>query len=322
MDIYQSSTEYLAKFSLFCSWPELYSLFTHISGRRPREWYLPVGACEAVGGSVEQAIPAVAAVACAQTAILLIDDMLDEDPRGEYRRAGAARTANYAAALQAIGAEALGSAGRPHTSLAALESFNQALLAVAFGQHLDAQNLSDENAYWQVVRHKSAAFFGMCLHLGALLGKATGETARLVRQIGQLYGEMIQIHDDLNDTLDTPASPDWLQGRMPLPILFAQCADHPERGRFMELRLQVSEEEALLEAQDILIRCGAVSFCVDQLLRRRQAAQQVLQAANLARPEWVVILLEEVVAPVWKLFDALGAGPLRVPVPNRAGEAV
>ena len=46
-------------------------------------------ACEAVGGSTTQSLPALVAVACSHIGIVLVDDMLDADPRGEHLRAGA-----------------------------------------------------------------------------------------------------------------------------------------------------------------------------------------------------------------------------------------
>ena len=117
---------------------------------------------------------------------------------------------------------------------------------------------------------------------------------------------MIQIHDDLTDTMAVPANSDWLQGRSPLPILFAKSVDHPERSRFLELLRKVSDEGALCAAQEILIRCGAVSYCVDQLLRKHQTAQDMLATVSLPRREVLDVLLEEVVAPVWQLFEAVG----------------
>jgi hypothetical protein len=66
---------------------------------------------------------------------------------------------------------------------------------------------------------------------------------------------------------------------------------------------------ALQEAQEILIRCGAVSYCVDQLIRRHQAAQDILNKTPLANKEAVDSLIEDVIAPVWKLFETLEISP-------------
>jgi geranylgeranyl pyrophosphate synthase len=186
-------------------------------------------------------------------------------------------------------------------------------LTTALGQFWDVQPPADESAYWRIVRTKSSPFFGAALHLGALFGGASEGVAAKLERVGSLYGEMIQIHDDLSDTLASPAGPDWIEGRSPLPILFAESVDHPDRSRFLKLRQETADEGALREAQEILIRCGAVSYCVDQLLRRNQAAQEALREIALVRPGLIESLLEELVAPVWKLFDGLEVSPPVVP---------
>jgi hypothetical protein len=60
------------------------------------DWQLRVLAGGASGGSIEQAIPAAAAIACLRISIILVDDLLDADPRGEHHRVGAPTTANLA----------------------------------------------------------------------------------------------------------------------------------------------------------------------------------------------------------------------------------
>lgn len=74
----------------------------------------------------------------------------------------------------------------------------------------------------------------------------------------------------------------------------------------MQLYQKVSVEDALKEAQEILIRCGAVSFCVDQLLRRHQAAQDILDKTPLPNKGMVDSVIEAVIAPEHRLFDTLG----------------
>src|SRR5687767_4073055 len=120
---------------------------------------------------------------------------------------------------------------------------------------------------------------------------------------------MIQIHDDLNDTMAVPANSDWLQGRKPLPILYAQSVQHPQRARFMELYQNISAENALQEAQEILIRCGAVSYCVDQLLRRHQATRAILDETPLRNKAIVDSVIATIIAPVERLFNMLGVSP-------------
>ena len=306
MDIFEQVINYFLNTPRVDSWEEMRTLFRRIASRRPDHWLLPVRACEAVGGTPDQAIPAAAAFACSHISIILVDDMLDSDPRGEYRRIGAPVAANLACAFQSAGLTALTQCTiEAESKLMALANLNQMILTTALGQYWDIQLPADEAAYWRIVRTKSSPFFGAALYIGALLGGASEEIANGLKKLGNLYGELIQIHDDLNDTLAVPANPDWIQGRLPLPILFAQTVEYTERARFLELRQEITDDGALLEAQDILIRCGAVSYCVDQILRRQKTAQGILAALALPRRDVLDALIEEVIAPVRKLFDAV-----------------
>lgn len=314
MDIYQSTVDYLLTFPIFDTWHELKTILQDSAAGRPHDWQLPVIACQAVGAPPERAIPACAALACMQISIILADDMLDDDPRGEFHRIGYGRASNIAIAFQAAGMEALlASRANPSVRLETLNSLDQMMLTTAHGQELDVQNPADEIAYWRVVENKSAPFYGCALHLGALLGECSDETAKTLEQLGRCYGEMIQIHDDLNDTMAVPANTDWVQGRHPLPILFAMTVEHPKQARFLELYQNISHENALQEAQEILIQCGAISYCVDQLVRRHQTARNILNRALIPHKEITEILMDEVITPVWKLFETLGVS-LEVPL--------
>ena len=307
MDIYTLTLNFLFDLPVFKLWPELKIFLEVTATKQPRDWQLPVLACEAVSSQDEQIVPAAAAIGCMQIGIILIDDMLDEDPRGEYHRIGEGSAANLAAALQAAGMEAICQSNASIVAkLDAVRSLNQMMLTTALGQHMDAQNPQDEDAYWKLVRTKSSPFFGAALHVGALFGGADPELAAQIEKFGHLYGEMIQIHDDLNDTMETPANPDWIQDRASLPILFAQVVDHPDRERFLELRQSIPDPDALTEAQTILIRCGAVSYGIDQILRRYQEARNILESAPLAHPDKLESLLVDIVDPVKNLFLEIG----------------
>jgi octaprenyl-diphosphate synthase len=310
MDIYQRIVDYLLTLPIFDSWDEMRAILQRIAFTYPRDWQLPIIACQAISEYAEKAIPASAALACAQISIIVVDDMLDDDPRGEYHRIGSSRASNFALAFQAASIDALArSSAGSSVRFAAMDSLNHMMLTTAHGQELDVQNPADEASYWRVVENKSAPFYGCAIHLGALLAEATQDVTKNLEKLGRLYGEMIQIHDDLNDTMAVPANPDWLQRRKPLPILFALTVEHSDRTRFIELYENILSENALKEAQEILIRCGAVSYCVDQLIRKHQIAQDILNKTPLANKRVVDSLIEGVIGPVWKLFETLGISP-------------
>lgn len=313
MDTYQQISDSSQRIPVFNNWDEIRALFCEIASGRPYHWSLPILACEAVGGTPEQALPTALAIACSHISIILVDDMLDSDARGEYRRLGMPVTANMALAFQAAALEGI-IVGDMETDakLSILSSLNNMLLTTAFGQYLDTQPHTDEKLYWQIVKTKSSPFFSSALQIGALVGGSASGMAQRLGELGGIYGEMIPIHDDLNDVMAIPANPDWTQGRSSLPILFARLVEHPERARFLELCKNISDEGALEEAQNILSQCGAVSFCVDQLLRRHEKACEILAHTPIVRRNKLENLFEEVIAPVQKLFQAIGE-----PLPKR-----
>jgi geranylgeranyl diphosphate synthase type I len=306
MSLYTETFVYLSTLRAVAEWDELKTLLQHAISNQPRHWRLPALACEAVGGDSSQAVPAVAALGCLHLAIVLIDDMLDADPKGEHLRLGPASTSNLASALQAAGLEAITSSNAcPEVQSAVQNKLNQMLLMTALGQHWDSLNPQDEESYWRVVRAKSSPFFGAALYAGARMGGASAETSAELEKIGHLYGALIQLHDDLNDVMEIPANPDWQQGRSPLPLLFAQVIPHREQARFQQLRQQVSDPDILVEAQEILIRSGAISYTVDQLLDRHQQAEALLNRVELVHMDAIRNLIDETVRPVARLFEQI-----------------
>ena len=288
-------------------WPEMADVFERSVDRPRAKWEFPLLACRAVGGEVSVAIPGAAASACMQLSLVLVDDMLDEDPRGIHHELGTAAAANMAYAFQAAAFRVIeGAPVAADRRSAVYASMARASLAGALGQYLDAQNLSGEDDYWRVVQSKSASFFGAAFHIGALLGQAPLAIAGRVRDFGLLIGEIIQIYDDLIDALASPASPDWRQGRNNLAILYALTADHPDRTQFRALLSQVDDACALETAQRILVRCGSVSYCAFQVIERYQAGQRLLDSTPLADPAPLAHLLESQREPLRKLLESAG----------------
>ena len=275
--------------------------------QKPRHWQLPILACQAVGGDTDLAVPGMAALACLHISIMLIDDMLDEDPRGEHHRLGKAVTANLAAAFMATGLAAIAqSPSTKEKKISSLRNLIEMFHLTAYGQHLDIKNPADEASYWLLVNTKSSPFFGSAMYLGAILGGTSHEIAAQIKQFGQLYGIMIQIHDDLNDVLAVPANSDWVLGRTPLPILYAQIVQHPDQERFMELRQTITEPGSLRVAQTILIRCGAISYSIDQLLKHYHAARSLLNSIPVIHKEVFDAALEDIIAPIKHLLVSIG----------------
>ncbi|HYG65259.1 MAG TPA: polyprenyl synthetase family protein [Thermoanaerobaculia bacterium] len=290
------------------AWPQMTDLVDRAVHREWRSvWEYPVAACLAVGGEEEAAAPAAAAVFCSMTSIHLVDDMLDEDPQGDYRRLGSGIAANLALAFQAAAHRLLDDPGVAPAIRAALQAkLGGMALATAFGQNLDARHLSSEEEYWRVLEAKTPPLIGAALHMGALLGGATAETAEGLEEIGRIMGRFIQVSDDLSDALKAPAGADWQRRSHNLALLYAMTAEHAERSEFLHLSTRAAEPAALAAAQTILVRCGAVSYCTLRMLEFSHAARERLSRLQLADRKPIERLLEIQAKPLAHLLESVG----------------
>lgn len=301
MERYLKAVNLLLEHPQTLRWPQLQQACQRALTHKPVAWDFPLRACQATGGDESLLTPALAAMTCAHMGILLVDDLLDEDPRGLQHQIGVGRAANLSTALLGMAADVLQNA-QPAVSQPAIAAIVRMQMDTAYGQELDVQNPSSEEDYWAVAHAKSSPYFATGLYLGALFAGAGRESATQCYEFGALFGEMLQIHDDLNDCLSAPANVDWLQGRSPLPILYAELAPHGQQTRFKELRSQVNESAALQEAQSILVSSGAISYCINELILREKQARQHLSQMQLKNSSPLGELLDQMLAPVQRLL--------------------
>lgn len=289
-------------------WPEMLELIERVVHREGLSvWDYPIAACRAVGGPADAALPGAAAIFCSLLSIHLVDDMLDEDPRGDHHRLGAGQAANLALAFQAAGHRLLDASGADPRTLCRLQAtFARMGLATAFGQSLDVRELRGEEDYWHVVEAKTPPLFGAAFRIGALLGGAPDDLAHEIRQWGNVLGRFIQVSDDLSDALQVPARTDWHRRANNLPILFAMTARHPDREEFLALASRCDDPEALAQAQKILLRSGAVSYCAFKMIEISQEARERLARLALRDPRPLEDLLGSHLKPLHRLLELAG----------------
>jgi geranylgeranyl pyrophosphate synthase len=293
---------------IVASWPQMLGLVERMVHKESLSvWEHPISACLAVGGGEAAALPAAAAVFCSVISIHLVDDMLDDDPRGDYRVLGLGPAANLGLAFQAAGHLLLEQADASAEIRAALQaSFAKMSLATCYGQNLDARELASEQEYWRVVETKTPPLFGEALRMGALLGGASPGTADHLARLGRILGLFIQVSDDLTDALETPARADWQRRSNSLPLLYAMTAEHADREDFLRLSARTEDPEALAEAQKILFRSGAVSYCTLKLIEFSRELQALFARVPLRDPEPIERLLEIHTQPLYRLLEKVG----------------
>jgi len=290
------------------AWPQMAEMVGRATYEAWRSlWDYPFIACRAVGGREEAVLPAAAAIFCSLASVHLVDDILDDDPAGDYHRLGVGNTANMALAFQAAGHQVLDDPGMDGTVRCEIQTlFARSSLATAYGQNLDTRQMRTEEDYWETVEAKTPPLFGAAFYLGARLGGATAEVASQLERLGGLIGLFIQVSDDLGDSLKTPAGADWIRRFNNLAILYALTADHPEREEFDRASANAADPESLATAQKILLSSGAVSYCALKLIELSRQARELLAHIPLHDPAPIEHLLGVQMEPLDRLFRSIG----------------
>lgn len=140
-----------------------------------------------------------------------------------------------------------------------------------------------EAQYLEIVRNKTAALFGVCCRIGAILGLASPEEEEAVAAFGLNLGMTFQIVDDLLDftgdagVLGKPVLSDLREGRITLPVIHALGSGNGAGGR--RVRDLVGRKD--LSAEDgravIEVLAGAGSFAYADS-RAREFAERALEA--------------------------------------------
>ena len=156
----------------------------------------------------------------------------------------------------------------------------------------------DEGAYWAMADAKTSPLLAGGLRMGAASAGADDATIAQFHRLGSLLGRFIQISDDLGDALETPAKPDWSRPRNNLALMYAADVDHPDRDEFRRLMTKVASPPALEAARQILVRCGAVAFCVERQLGLARVTVDHLNAMSVKSPAPLLRLLFRLSRPL------------------------
>ena len=108
-----------------------------------------------------------------------------------------------------------------------------------------------EDAYYRVIRKKTAALFEACAAMGALSGGSNVEDSEYANEIGRKLGIIFQIRDDIFDYYDQskigkPTGNDMAEGKLTLPALYALNATNDAEMKQIAYKVKdgtVSKEE-------------------------------------------------------------------------------
>lgn len=149
--------------------------------------------------------------------------------------------------------------------------------------HNAANHSISEEAYFEVITHKTASLFVACIEMGAYAADADATRLDIMRRFALLFGQCFQIKDDIfdyfhSDTLGKPTGNDLREGKVTLPLLHALSVESHPRSQEMNallLRGSLSDEE-IATLINYAIEAGGIDYANATLLRLRDRAASTL----------------------------------------------
>jgi geranylgeranyl diphosphate synthase type I len=234
--------------------------------------------CEAVGGVVEHALPAAAAIELVHNFSLIHDDIEDDSDTRRHRTTvwklwGMPHGINcgdgmFSAALLRL-AHLPERGVLPERALQAQRTMLETCLKLTEGQYLDMEFETqldvDMDGYLWMIGRKTAALISCATRLGALLGGANEEVVSAYARFGENLGLAFQVIDDIlgiwgqEDETGKSAKSDILTRKKTLPIVYV--LNDPELKSLYARELREEDVEPVLA---ILERHGAQAYATQQ----------------------------------------------------------
>ena len=290
------------------TWPQLQALWLRFTARERGDWTLPLLAAEAVGYTDIKAIaPLVQTImATLHLSLMLTDGIMDEDEPVVIDM-GPGMAANMATALHGIGLALTQKLPIPAERKVQITSMlSEMVVEMAVGQVADIAGVDNEDDYWQLVQMKSGPYHRTALSIGGIIAGSNTQTLHVLKQVGQLIGMMIQVQDDLFDSMSTPAQTDWFGEKTNnLLILYGQQANYRNKNHFLELLpiVQKGDTQALKEVQQILIDAGAVDYCNSVLKELQNKAHQHIETIPLINTTAILDVLNYIATVIERIRE-------------------
>lgn len=189
------------------------------------------------------------------TASLVHDDVVDES--GE-RRGQASVNAFYDNKVAVLVGDYILSTALLHVSYTSSDRIVSGLAelgrTLSDGEILQLENISNqtisEEAYYKVIKRKTAALFEACTEIGALSVGASKDDVEQARLFGLHLGMAFQIRDDIFDYYESndigkPTGNDMAEGKLTLPVIHAVLS--ADNGAMKDLALKVRKGEVTPE---------------------------------------------------------------------------
>ncbi len=248
--------------------------------------------CEALGGSVQAALPAAAGLELLHNFTLIHDDVMDGDATRRHRPTvwsiwGTAQAIDAGDLLHALAMRCVLRGADAARARDAAQVVADGCALVTEGQHLDLDFESRSQVtvadYLGMIERKSATLIAVALELGAVFAGNDPAIRAACRAYGRQLGAAFQIRDDMlgvwgeTEVTGKPVGADLARRKKTLPVLHAAAhAPDPDRARLAAMMDDPNAPPDVEAAAAILNRAGAREFTARRLHERRARAAQSL----------------------------------------------
>jgi geranylgeranyl diphosphate synthase type I len=267
--------------------------YPEAGGKRLRP-ILALLACEAAGGTAEDALPMALAVELVHNFSLVHDDIMDHDAtrRGRptvHTRWDTATAILAGDVLFARAFEVLARIPDPAAHQEASRLLSVAIRRLCEGQAMDVafEKRKDVTVaeYLDMIGGKTAVLFAAACHGGALSTRRANRAAiEALDRYGDSFGMAFQIADDILDvtadskTMGKPWGSDVRAGKQTILVLEALARADPAQRRVLDAALgnPKATDEEVRHAVDAMRACGALAVAEALRDRHAQAAADAL----------------------------------------------
>ncbi len=145
-------------------------------------------------------------------------------------------------------------------------------------------SVSTQEAYFDIIRRKTAELFATCAELGALTCGAHSSFIEVARDFGEKVGMCFQIRDDIfdyfpNSQIGKPTGNDMREGKLTLPAIYAleQCSE----VHIHEIARKIKTGEAVAADVDLMVdytkRTGGIDYAGEVMETFRKQALVCLE---------------------------------------------
>lgn len=258
-------------------------------GKRLRP-VLTLAAARLCGATDARAVKLAASVEFIHTATLLHDDVVDES---DLRRGNPSANAVFGNQASVLVGDFLFSRAFQlmveDGSLDTLRILSTASAIIAEGEVLQLMSANDANtteqAYYEIVRCKTAELFASAAEVGAISANAGHAERDALRAYGHNLGIAFQIVDDVLDysahqeTLGKTVGDDFREGKMTLPVILAIARGDANERAFWTRTLENHHDQVdgdFAQAQAYLMKHKALDDCIGRAKHYASVARDAL----------------------------------------------